>query len=203
MNFKDTKYSGNNYISENTNYELQEVQERTIFEEENEQVSVAQQATTKKKKKTEGQHRNPSTDFDNQNSQLKSKQLMKKQSNLIKQNQIYGNGIPQASKKKPTNSVQRRPIEQRQQQIGVPEREMSEMREEKNGSTVSGKMAEMQMNSTATGGSGSATNGLGKSNGLRTASLKNKNLVGASKHKTTANESHYNEERSTSRDPYH
>lgn len=77
---------------------------------------------------------------------------------------------------------------------------MSEMREEKNGSTVSGKhMGDMQMNSTATG-SGSATAGLGKSGGLRTASMKNKNLVG-SKHKT--NESNYNEDRSNSRDPYH
>lgn len=37
---KDTKYSNAAFISDNTGYELQEVKEHTIYEEENEQASA-------------------------------------------------------------------------------------------------------------------------------------------------------------------
>lgn len=44
MNLKETKYSNHsgkgNYISENTGYELQEVKEQTIYEEENDHASA-------------------------------------------------------------------------------------------------------------------------------------------------------------------
>lgn len=51
FNFRETKYSNNNnYISENTCYELQEVQEKTIYEEENEHAfSAAEQHRARKK----------------------------------------------------------------------------------------------------------------------------------------------------------
>jgi hypothetical protein len=51
MNLKDTKYSNHsnkqNFISENTAYELQEVKEHTIYEEENEHASAVFQSRGK------------------------------------------------------------------------------------------------------------------------------------------------------------
>ena len=51
MNLKDTKYSNHsnkqNFISETTAYELQEVKEHTIYEEENEHASAVFQSRGK------------------------------------------------------------------------------------------------------------------------------------------------------------
>ena len=46
MNFKDTKYSG--FGGHNTAYELQEVKEQTIQEEENEQATIQLQSGDKR-----------------------------------------------------------------------------------------------------------------------------------------------------------
>jgi hypothetical protein len=46
VNFKETKYSG--LGAQNTLYELQEVKEQTIFEEENEQGTIIRESGDKK-----------------------------------------------------------------------------------------------------------------------------------------------------------
>jgi hypothetical protein len=82
INFRDTKHSANNYISENNFLELQEVQEKTIFEEENEQLMSATGVSR------QGNHSQKKGMDD-----YKSKNLTKKQQNLVKQTQyIYGGG---------------------------------------------------------------------------------------------------------------
>ena len=65
VNFKDTKYSG---LGQNSVYELQEVKEQTIQEEENENMFV---------KRGSPQKANP-------------KAIPKKHSALANQSQIYG-----------------------------------------------------------------------------------------------------------------
>jgi len=100
VNFKDTKYSGggNNYISENTCYELQEVQEKTIYEEENDVVQNSWEAK-KIKAKLHRMERNSSLESGPNEQGSRSKQLSKKQQTLVKQGQIYGTGSNFNSKK--------------------------------------------------------------------------------------------------------
>lgn len=75
FNFRETKYSNNNnFISENTYYELQEVQEKTIYEEENEHAFSAAEQHRSKKKGSDA----------NGPSSHKSKNLARKQQTLVK-----------------------------------------------------------------------------------------------------------------------
>ena len=67
-----------NFIPENTAYELQEVKEHTIYEEENEHASAVFQSAGKE------------SPYEIPGSNIKSKHLTKKQQALAKQNQIYG-----------------------------------------------------------------------------------------------------------------
>lgn len=87
INFRDTKQSANNnYINENNYLELQEVQEKTIFEEENEQILSA--TGPSRASNTQSKVARPLEEY-------KSKNLSKKQQTLVKQTQyIYGQNQP-------------------------------------------------------------------------------------------------------------